>query len=403
MLLPIKKRLFTGIFVVLALFCNAQSGSSAASSLQLSDTLSVRLTVIENSSSHSQAINELNNILDKQHLNTNDKLAVQTALIHQLQEQQKWDICLSYCQQQIAVAHQQNNFLSEATFYKLLGNTYYHIPDKDKAVLYWKKSIAISEANHYDVLLEQCYHNIGAIYIEKATAFDVAEEYLQKAIQLSVANKMDTTQLGNLHYRLLATLYERTNRLNKAEELYGKVIERSKQMNDTARLTEALMFYSDVLIKEKKFEKAIDFSGQAVALSKKINRLDLTQTALEFHAKNLYLAGRYSEAYIIKEEEVAFVRERFTGNLNTKISEAEARFKNAELQHEKEITLVKAKKEKQIYILAFISGLIIIGVIFYALYQKKNVKQKLQLQQEKERLSRDLHRKWHYSPIILKI
>jgi signal transduction histidine kinase len=359
------------------------------------DNITKLVEQFESSSKHDLVIKEINEILGRKDLSQENRLAVQTALIHQYQELQKWDTCLNYCQLQITLAQQQNNLLAAATFYKLIGNTYYHIPDKEKAVLYWEKSIAISEPNHYSLLLEQCYHNISAIYIEKEINFSQAEKYLQEAIQLSIANKTDTTPLGNLHYRLLATLYERTNQLSKAESLYDFVMKRSREMNDTARLTEALMFYSDVLVKEKKYQKAIETSNEALLLSKKINRLDLTKTALTFHSKNLYLAGRYKEAYDFKAEEAGLVVERFNGDLNTKISEAEARFKNAEIQHEKEMAIVKAKKEKQIYTVIFISLLCLAAVFFYSLYQRRNVKQKLQMQQqlqeEKERLSRDLH------------
>ncbi len=390
MKIHIAKKLLTAICLTVTLSCISQSTAG-----QNNNDLSNRLALIESSSSHDAAITEIKKILAAEALNAQDRLSVQTALIHQYQELQKWDTCLNFCQSQIALAQKQNNLLAVATFYKLIGNTYYHIPDKEKAVLYWEKSIAISEPNQYNLLLEQCYHNIGAIYIEKGINFDQAEKYLQKAIQLSIANKMDTTQLGNLHYRLLATLYERTNQLSKAESLYGFVMKRSRQMNDTARLAEALMFYSDVLVKEKKYQKAIETSNEALLLSKKINRLDLTKTALTFHSKNLYLAGRYKEAYDFKMEEEALVEERFSGDLNTKISEAEARFKNAEIQHEKEMAIVKAKKEKQIYTIIFIGLLCLAGAVFYSLYQRRHAKQKLQVQrqvqEEKERLSRDLH------------
>lgn len=383
----IAKTWFIAIYLLATLPCFSQPAAS--------NDLLGKLTIIENSSSHDAAIISLKKILATTGLSTGDKLAAQTALIHQYQELQKWDTCLNYCQSQISMAQKQNDPLAIATFYKLIGNTYYHIPDKEKAVLYWEKSIAISKPNHYNLLLEQCYHNISAIYIERQINFNRAEKYLQEAIRLSVANKMDTTQLGNLHYRLLATLYERTNQLSKAESLYDFVMKRSRQMNDTARLAEALMFYSEVLVKEKKYDKAIETSTEALLLSKKINRLDIAKTALTFHSRNLYMAGRYKEAYDFKAEEEDLVVNRFNGDLNTKISEAEARFKNAEIQHEKEITIVKAKKEKQIYMVIFISLLCLAAAVFYSFYQKRNAKQKLQMQQqvqeEKERLSRDLH------------
>lgn len=385
------KILFAALCMLAEFSCFSQPDPAG----QNKNELLSKLAKIESSNSHDAAVTELKKILSAAGLNNEDQLAVQTALIHQYQELQKWDTCLNFCQLQIELAQKQNNLLAVATFYKLIGNTYYHIPDKEKAVLYWEKSIAISEPNQYNLLLEQCYHNIGAIYIEKGINFSQAEKYLQKAIQLSIANKMDTAQLGNLHYRLLATLYERTNQLSKAESLYSFVMKRSRQMNDTVRLAEALMFYSDVLVKEKKYQKAIETSNEALLLSKKINRLDLTKTALTFHSKNLYLAGRYKEAYDFKMEEEALVEERFSGDLNIKISEAEARFKNAEIQHEKEIAIVKAKKEKQIYTIIFIGLLCLAAAVFYSLYQSRNAKQKLQMQrqvqEEKERLSRDLH------------
>ncbi|MBL0144546.1 MAG: hypothetical protein IPP48_00990 [Chitinophagaceae bacterium] len=106
-------------------------------------------------------------------------------------------------------------------------------------------------------------------------------------------------------------------------------------------------------------------------------------------------AQNYKEAYKYKYEEDTLLRNRFNVDLNKKISEAEAKFKTSEIQHEKEIAAIKAKEEKQFYLLGFISLFGAAGFAFYYVYQKRNVRQKvqmqLQVQDEKERLSRDLH------------
>ncbi|MGF2414138.1 MAG: sensor histidine kinase, partial [Ferruginibacter sp.] len=132
-----------------------------------------------------------------------------------------------------------------------------------------------------------------------------------------------------------------------------------------------------------------------LSIARKINLIDGVITALNTHAANLADAQNYKEAYKSKSEEDDLLKTRFSGDLNKKISEAEAKFKTSEIQYENEIASVKAKKEKQLYILAFTSLLGIAGLIFYYLYQKRSVKQKiqmqLQVQEEKERLSRDLH------------
>ena len=359
------------------------------------DAIRKQLDTFENSKNHEADIIGLYKLLAAKSLTVADKLAVQSKLISKYQQLQKWDICLSYCQAQIALAHQQNNPLGEATFYKLIANTYYHVPDKEKAVAYWEKCISISEQNNYNVLLEQCYHNIGSVYLENNTNLNIAEQYFLKSLKLGLVNNKENSSDNNRHYRLLATLYTQTNQLQKAEALYLEVIEKNKIIKDTAQLAEALMFYSEVLQKGSKFNKAVEISADALALSKKINQLDMTQTALEFYSRNLYASGNYRAAYDAKNELEQIIRTRFKGDLNNKVSEAEATFKNAENQHEKEIALVKAKKETQIYILIFVSLLVLAGFVLYYWYQKRNTKQKvqmqLQVQDEKERLSRDLH------------
>ncbi|MEP7254150.1 MAG: tetratricopeptide repeat protein, partial [Ferruginibacter sp.] len=193
-------------FLFLCNFLFAQTGA-----------IKKELETFESSNDHEAAVIGLSKLLASEKLSPEDKLAVQSKLISQYQQLQKWDTCLSYCQAQVALAHQQNNPLAEATFYKLIANTYYHIPDKEKAVAYWEKCIAISEQNNYSVLLEQCYHNIGAVNLENNTNLDIAEQYFLKSLKLGLVNNKENSSDNNRHYRLLATLYTQTNQLQKAE------------------------------------------------------------------------------------------------------------------------------------------------------------------------------------------
>ncbi|MFN8250834.1 MAG: histidine kinase [Ferruginibacter sp.] len=374
------------IMVCLFLCCNAAA----------QEPVTEMVSRLENNSNHQYVINEVKKILASgMPFDAAGKLAVQTVLVHKYIELQKWDSCLAFCQQQVAEAHNSGNTLSEASFYKLIGNIYYGVPDKGKAQDYWRKAITVAEKNQHGIVLEQCYHNLAAVAIDSSIRWKEAEQYLLRSLQLGKENKQEGTPLYNQHNRLLATLYERIDRLDKAETLYLDVIAKSRQLKDTLRLAESLMFYSDVLTKQKKFDKAIAVSAEAIDVAKKVKMLDLLPTAYNFHAKNLYLAGRFKEAYEFKSSEVYENAKRFNNDLNTKITEAEAKFKNAETEHEKKLAIVKANKEKQVYILAVIGLFSIVALVLYNFYQKKNVRQQLQLQSqiqdEKERLSRDLH------------
>ncbi|MGG9962051.1 tetratricopeptide repeat-containing sensor histidine kinase [Ferruginibacter sp. SUN106] len=359
------------------------------------DTIPQLIERLEATSDNKAAITTIGQLLTNKALNEASRLALQTTLIHKYQELQQWDICLNYCQQQVTEAHAQNSSFAEATFYKMIGNTYYHIPDKDKAIAYWKKCIAISEPARFNLLLEQCYHNLGSVYLERSEHYDWAEKYLQQSVKLSIANKTDEQALGRLHYRLLATLYERTNQLDKALKAYADVIAKSRQLKDSSNLAEALMFSSDVLVKQKKFTEALQVSSEALAIARTVAKLDMVRTALDFHAMNLYAAGKYKESYEVKTEAANIIITRYNNDLNNKLSEAEAKFKTAEAAHEQQLALVKERKEKQLYILGLIGLFLVAALLFYNFYQKRSARQKNQMQQqlqeEKERLSRDLH------------
>lgn len=368
---------------------------SAMISFAQSESIRQLAEQLENNSDHGAVIKQAKELLKNRKLITDDRLAIQTVLVHKYQELQQWDTCLNYCQQQVAEAHSQNNVLAEAKFYKLIGNTYYHIPDKDKAIDYWNKCIAISKESGFNDLLEQCYHNIGSVYLERSEHLNQAEDYFKKSIALSIENKTSETALGRLHTRLLATLYERTNRIPEATGIYLDIIKKSRVLKDSSNLAESLMFCSELFRNQKKYPEAIQFSAEALAISRKFNRLDMVRTALDFHSRNLFASGNYKEAYELKDELGQVLEQRYKNDLNAKLAEAEAKFKTAETEHEKSLAIIKARKEKQIYVVAFAGLILLLTAIFYALYQRRNAKQKLavqqQLQNEKERLSRDLH------------
>jgi len=250
------------------------------------NTIRNRLMEIEKSNSYASSIIELRKTLSSLRLNNEEYIAVQTTLIHQYQALRMWDTCLHYCQEQLAKAHEQKNTLAEATFYKLIGSTYYYIPEKTRAVEYWDKCIEIAETNHYNTLLEQCYHNVGVIYLENGVQYDVAEKYLQRALNFGLSNQEATSTDNNMHRRLLATLYERTNKLDKAESMFLEVIKNCETTKDSFLLAETMMFYSLVLTKKKEFKKALETSGKSLDISGRTKSIDLISTSLSLHARN---------------------------------------------------------------------------------------------------------------------
>jgi len=163
------------------------------------------------------------------------------------------------------------------------------------------------------------------------------------------------------------------------------------------------LFYSNILLKKKEYDKAVKLTEEALFISRKINLIDGVITSLDVHSRNLAEAGNYKEAYKFKQEQNHLLLDRFNGDLNKKISDAEATFKNAEIRYEKEVAILREKKEKQVYLVGFAGLLSVAGFIFYYIFQKRSIKQKAQLQQaqiksvldgeekERTRIAKDLH------------
>ena len=352
---------------------------------------------LSNQSDHGAVINEVNRLLKERKWPVKDELILQGIVVTKLTELQRWDSCLNYCRQQVAKARQDKNLLAEATFYRLIGNTYYHIPEKEKAMQYWQKCIAISQPQQFDLLLEQSYHNLGAVILETGSDLNQAESYFRQAIRISEEHHRDTTVLGNQHYRLLASLYKVTKKYEEADRLFNTVIQRARKRNDSLQMAEALMFYATLLSEGKKSDKAIAAGKEALLISQKFNRLDMELTALELLSGIYSEAGNYREAYQLLYQLKSLALNRYNTDLNSKLSEAEVKLKNAELENEKEMALLNARKEKELLLIAAAGLLIILGISFYYFYQKKHLRQKARMQkevqEEKERISRDLHDK----------
>ncbi len=363
--------------------------------LAQSDTVRHFINRMESSPDHASDIRYIQQWLGNKNLTDEDQIALQSALVKEYYELNQWDTCLSFCQQRVADARRAGNTLAEATFLKLIGNTYYHIPDKEKAIPYWEKCRDISAGHGYYILWQQSLNNLAGYYIDLNINLEKAEAYLLRAIEVGKKNPLPDNHQLNQNYRLLATLYDRMNQPAKSAAIFEEVIRRSREQGDSVQLAEALMFYSRALSRIKNFSKAIQTGAMAVAMTEKSNRLDLLSTALTLQAENLALAGAYKDAYEIKLRLDVLNSQRFTIDLNEKISAADARLKTAETEHEKQLALLKAKKEKQLLVYGLIGVFIIMVLVLYNYYQRRHNRQRLllqaQVQEEKTRLSRDLH------------
>ena len=121
---------------------------------------------------------------------------------------------------------------------------------------------------------------------------------------------------------------------------------------------------------------------EGIALIRNTNDRQMLQMALNIQSKNLTSLNRYKEAYPMLEEAFLLFRENFKNDLEKEVSNM-VKYKTEQIKTDKKNSEERSRKQFLIYGLSFggILLLIIFGVNVWN--NRKNAKQKTELQQQK--------------------
>jgi signal transduction histidine kinase len=370
-------------------------------SQQLNDA-TTQLKQIEINQDFNSNLNRLKKIAALSNLSDEDYFQTHNLIITNYINKNLLDSALIHAQQQAQHAQQNNNFIHEARFLKLIGNTYYHLKVTNKAVEYWNRCIIMAKKTNDFLLLEQCHHNIGSIVILEQGAFQ-AEPYFLKAIEFGKQVKGDNSVNLNKNYRLLASVYETSNRLVKADSLFQLVLQNYKLAKDTLGWVEAAMFYCTVLVKNNQIEKGLKLNDSIVTFTRQLKNLEMHSTALTLYAANLDKAKRYDKLFLLMNEALFTEQKRNKETINSEIAKAETQFKLQEVKYEQEQIIIYERQQRIFYLTLFIGIFLasIIALIFYYQRRQQKVKQQQEIEKikivfeaeekERTRIAQDLH------------
>jgi signal transduction histidine kinase len=312
------------------------------------------------------------------------------------------DSALKLALQEVEKSKRLGDAFCEGRFTKWIGNVYFYLQEEDTAIHYWQKSLAIAKTVNDDLTLGQCFSNIGSIVILREGGKPAAPYFL-KAIEHAKKVKCDNTTNINKNYRLLASAYETSNQLEKADSLYRMILTSYKDRKDTLGWTEAAMFYCSVLSKTNRLEKGIALNDSIITITRKAKNYEMLSTALTLLAQNLQGAKRYERVHSLMYEAITVNQKRSSQILRGEIAKYESQFKLREINYEKEQSIKLERQQRNIYLLIFLSIFLIciFLVIFYYRRKQSQIKQEQVVSnlkaiyeaQENERLriAKDLH------------
>ena len=369
-----------------------------------SQSLQYQLKNIDTIINDNAALNSLTTLLQNTP-NPKDKLYINLKVIGRANQLQKHTLATTIGNESILLAHKNNLDSLEASFLKLIGVTNYYMDRKKAAIPYFEKALAIAEKNNLWELEASCQNNLGAAWAD-VQEYDQAVPHLLKSIEIMTEQGIEDSPTALRTWRVLARVYSESGKENNAESIYLTLIEKSKAIKDTSLLCDNLIFYSEILSRRGELDKAVAMSEEALAFRRKGKSTHDLQGALNIHALNLGLAGRYKEAYILEGERNLLMRTIFAKDLEKEISEVEVKYKTAQLRQEKELADVKAKKKEQIYLLSIVGVLILSISGIYVWNQRKKARHLSQLneadkirfkevieaeEKERSRIAQELH------------
>lgn len=374
----------------LLIVCNISFG------ITLPDSVLKRLKTSPN---YTANVSEVKKILNK-----DNDIRLHVVLIKNYNSLGYYDSALIYAQNKLLLFQKANDTLGSSTLLQNIGNTYYYLNEFEKAKFYWQRSLDLTRSNpKYYSIIENCTHNLGALVLEKERDLKKSELYFIKALEYGKLAKEDNGSNLNIHYRLLASIYEEWKQFDRSDSLFNLIIANYRNNNDISGLCEAFTFYARMFKTKRNFEKALAYADSAISLSDLSSKLVDKETSRSMKIEILADKGDYKEAFKYYNELFYLVRNSNSRELMAKISEAEAKYQVKEAQQELQLAEERTRRNRQMMYFILVLSLFVVVSALVIFYQRRlfKIREKNKLEnlteihvaQEKERsrLAQDLH------------
>ncbi len=264
-----------------------------------------------------------------------------------------------------------------AAAFNALGITYKKMRRWDDALVYYVKanSMAIKSSDYSRVSFT--YNNIGTIYLEKLDWPKVEEYYdsAQKYAMLSEDKRALATVLSNK-----ADLYRAQKKYHNAISTLKNCLEYDKGNNDKYGMYMSYFQLARVYSEMKDFVRWRIYADSAdkIAVDEQLRRerIDL----LSWSATVAEWQGDISSAYAYYRQARSINDSLLTEETSKQVSELQTKYETE--KKEQQIALQKYELKSKNYIIAGISGVLLLGVLLsYSYYRRYRLVQHARLQQ----------------------
>ena len=285
--------------------------------------------------------------------------------------------------------------------------------DLEKAVFYMNRGIkTLENKTPNSFRLIGAYNNYGVLK-QRKNQLDSALYYHEKSLNIClIVNDSIGIPYAQTH---IGEVYLKKKQFLKAEKKFLKALNIRKKRNDIYGLTDSYLYLGDLYFAKTEYKNAINYFKLSEKLAIENSYYPLRKYATEYIYKSYENSNDVKNAFDYYKLFTKLKDSLLNKETNSKIAELEIKFETGE----KEIKIANQKKEllaqelaiknRSLYAILLLASLIILGVIFFAIYKKNQFKRKQlqkeidlkdalsviktqnRLQEQRLRISRDLH------------
>lgn len=354
--------------------------------------------------------------IEKERENVRSMTILSMELSKAYQKNYDYEIALYYGKEALLFCGKLSDKKLLASVYGILGSVYFDLNKYDKSIESHHESIKIREIHGSRSSLIRSYLNVSAVYnvLKKE---DKALEYLRIGEQLSIQPKNEVllskiyTNMGvsyeakqkldsalyfynksleikkrldlsnkELLFNNIAVIYQERKDYEVADKFYKRSLELAQENDNKEQLLVTYYNFGNLLKKEKKLNKAVQYFKESLELSKLLNK-DITRLEILMSLAEGYEGlGQFQLASLFNERHI-----ELRDSVDQRYRQAEIVLKkltdekkiNEILKKDNELSVVKMSKQRTVLWSMGIGIVLLISlfVISFKLYRSKKAQQ----------------------------
>ena len=241
----------------------------------------------------------------------------------------KAQLAIEKLNESISIAEQHNDEKQMSVCYRILANIYTRLGVYEPAIEFFEKGIKLCKKINYNEGLANTFFDMYYLYIQNGDT-DEALAVTEQALSLSriTGDRLQEVEiLRRLGYLYISKLGNRKNE-EKALAYFDQANEITDKLGNK-RLEVSNTWYQCLILRDAgQQDKALDLLKKALSISKSLMDSELITRCLGFFGEIYVWTGRFDEALLYYEEELAIQLK--TGD---KIGEANTRAGIADIHH----------------------------------------------------------------------